>query len=356
MDEYDVVIVGAGPAGCTVARYLSDKFNVLLIDRVSFPRDKPCGGLLVKESQYFIKQLEPLDFIFSKPKILELRLMDWDNDKDVKVEREYVNIHRDKFDYWLLQMVNEKVQVMPESELIEFYEKRNGINVVINSNGKAHIIKTKYLIGADGAASTVRKRITNIRNRTYVAIQETVKANINTDSYFIYDSDITDFYSWVIPKGDSVIVGSALPVDNGSVREKFELLKKKLAKNMGINGKYGERESCLILRPKTIDNICLGKNNVLLVGESAGLISPSTGEGISFALRSGYLCAHAINEVKNVYKEYEKLCKPLIDEISDKIIKSDAISDIKSREKVLSQWEVLSEPNVHLVAKQLWAK
>lgn len=354
--NYDIVIVGAGPAGCTVARYLSDKFKILLVDKAEFPRDKPCGGLLVQESQHFIKQLEPLEFIFSKPKKLKLRLMDWDGDKECKVDREYLNVVREKFDHWILELIGNNVTFWPKTELVDFYEKGDGVKIVVNKDNKTQVIKTRYLIGADGAASTVRKRMSTKEIRTYVAIQESVPAHIDSESYFIFDDSITNFYSWVIPKGDHVVVGGAFPMLSGNIRERFDLLKKKLAKKLDLVGEYEERESCLILRPESTDDITLGKKNILLVGEAAGLISPSTGEGISFALRSGYLCAHALNGMKNVYGNYEKLCKPLLEEISDKLLKSEALSDVKRREKVIKRWEALSQPNAQKVAKELWAK
>ena len=51
MKKYDLVIIGAGPAGCILCKELEQKKKILLIDGVKFPRNKPCGGILVKESQ-----------------------------------------------------------------------------------------------------------------------------------------------------------------------------------------------------------------------------------------------------------------------------------------------------------------
>ena len=354
--EYDVVIVGAGPAGCTVAKYLSDRFNILMIDRANFPRDKPCGGLLVEESQHFIKQLEPLDFVFSRPKKLKLRLVDWDNNTDVKVEREYVNVVRNKFDYWLEQLIDNRVTFMDNTELIDFFSRKDGTNIVISNGNKTKVIKANYVVGADGAGSLIWKALHPRKIRTYVAIQETVNYKLNSHAYFIYDHEVTDFYSWAIPKGDRTIVGAALPMVNGDIRAKFALLKKKAKKKLGVDGDYENRESSIILRPESIKDLVLGKDNILLVGEAAGLISPSTGEGISFALRSGKMCAHALNNLKDVEKEYKKLCQPLVDEISDKILKSNALSDVKTRTKVFEQWHAISEPLGHEKAVELWAK
>jgi geranylgeranyl diphosphate/geranylgeranyl-bacteriochlorophyllide a reductase len=354
--EYDIVIVGAGPAGCTAARYLSDKFSVLMIDKASFPRNKPCGGLLVEESQTFIKPLEPLDFIFPKPKKLKLELVDWGNGLKVEIDRDYVNVIRHKFDYWLMQLVGDKVAFMDKTELSDFILRDGGMNLVLNRDNKTHIVKARYLIGADGAGSTVRKKISPKPIRTYVAIQETVDFELNSHAYFIYDDEITDFYSWAIPKNGKLVIGSALRMNNGSIREKFDLLKAKLARNMGIEGQYDNKESCLLVRPETVEDIILGKGNILLAGEAAGLISPSTSEGISFALRSGKLAAHALNGMKDVLAEYTGLCSPLVEEISDRLLKSSALSERKSRKSVMERWHALSEPLGQQKAAELWSK
>lgn len=354
--EYDVVIVGSGPAGCTAARYLSDRFKVLMIDRSVIPRSKPCGGLLVEESQQFIKLLEPLEFIFSKPKKVKLKLVDWDNDIEIDVEREYTNVIRNKFDYWLLQLINERVDVHAKTDLLDFFERKDGLNLVISRDNQTKIVKTTYLIGADGPGSIVRKHMSNKPIRTYVAIQESIKSDLNSHAYFVYDQEITDFYSWVIPKGDKLVVGSALAMNNGSIRDKWDLLKKKLEKKYGLKGDYRDRESCLLVRPSSVEDIILGRDNVLLAGEAAGLISPSTSEGISFALRSGRFCAHAINNAKDVGEYYKSLCKPLVDEIADKVLKSNALSDVKRRKKVLENWHAISEPKGHEKAVELWGK
>jgi flavin-dependent dehydrogenase len=65
-NQYDIIVIGAGPAGSTAARFLSDKYNkkVLLLDKEKFPRDKPCGGYLT--NRVFKR------FSYLKPEINEL--------------------------------------------------------------------------------------------------------------------------------------------------------------------------------------------------------------------------------------------------------------------------------------------
>ena len=105
---------------------------------------------------------------------------------------------------------------------------------------------------------------------------------------------------------------------------------------MGIEGN-GHVEAAMILRPDSLSEICLGSDNILLVGEAAGLISPSSAEGISYALRSGKLAAQAINqEYENnsqAFVEYKHKIKPLIDRLHLKFEKSEKIKKHSTRKK-----------------------
>jgi flavin-dependent dehydrogenase len=88
----------------------------------------------------------------------------------------------------------------------------DGIRVTYSWNGQEYQAETKFLIGADGAASTVRKRLNpEIEPRKYIAIQEWFKVR-KSNAYYaaIFDPDITDFYAWTIPKEDYLLVGAAL--------------------------------------------------------------------------------------------------------------------------------------------------
>lgn len=325
--EYDIVIIGAGPAGCTVASHLSKDYKILLLDWSSFPRDKPCGGLIVEESQNFFDNIKVPNSIFSHPRHINLKYVDWDNDKEINQKRKLWNISRRSFDYWLLNMGRDKVDFVPEAKFIEHTAKQKTVSILIEKDNEKRLIQARYLIGANGAFSTIRKSLTERRIRYYVAAQYWIRSDtyLKDFVYFVYDNSITDFYSWVIPKGSYMLIGSALKPDN--IEEKMENFRKKIKEKLNISGILAKKEAAIILRPQTIKDIVLGNGNVMLVGEAAGLISPSTGEGISFALRSGYNCAKALNEnFSNASEEYKQLCKPLVDEIEDKIKKSEALS------------------------------
>ncbi|MEW6328745.1 MAG: geranylgeranyl reductase family protein [Candidatus Micrarchaeota archaeon] len=335
-DFYDVVIVGAGPSGCFTARHLSGEYEVLVLDRAEFPRSKPCGGMLVEETRRVIEKLEPPAFIFTMPRELDLRYVDWDNHDVIETKRKFLNVSRERFDAWMFDLMRQSsVDFISETRLLDFRKEKEGLEIVVKGDEKK-TVKTRFLVGADGPTAFVRRKLNPFLGLSqYLAIQERAEVE-RPDQFasFILDNSITDFYSWIIPKRSSTIVGSAIEIQNAE--RKFEMFKKKVREKTGIETAKGV-EASLILRPRHESEILLGREDILLVGESAGLISPSTGEGISFALRSGLNAAAVLNEsFENPYPKYCALCKPLIEEIREKLEKSKMLSSPALRKKYLA--------------------
>src|SRR3989338_8444796 len=333
--SYDVVIVGAGPGGCILAKTLSKDCKTLLIDWSRIPRDKPCGGLLVEESKEFAKKLNMPDDVLSSQKTVNMKYIDWDNNLEKTKKRDFFNVSRKDFDHWLLKMAKNSCKVSSNTKFIDFYENPENINVLVEKYSRKRIIKTKYLIGADGALSFIRRRLAHKDMRYYFAIQEWIKNPQLEDFVFILDNEVTDFYSWLISKGEYLIVGSAIQRQT-NLNQRFETFKKKLKEKMNMEGRNVIREGSIIARPASINDIILCNEKIMLVGEAAGLISPSTGEGISFAMRSGEACAKAINEsFDNASARYGELCEPLVEEIKDKIKKANILGIPEKRKEFM---------------------
>jgi geranylgeranyl reductase len=110
-----------------------------------------------------------------------------------------------------------------------------------------------------------------------------------------FDPRLTDFYCWTIPKEDRMIVGGAFhPRRRAS--ERFDELKDALARCGYRFGRRTRREGALLLRPAGPRQIHAGAGGVLLAGEAAGFISPSSAEGLSYAMRSALHLAAALRE------------------------------------------------------------
>ncbi len=332
---FDIVIIGAGAAGCSLADNLSGKYKVLLVDSKDFPRKKACSGIIVSEGmEFFDGKIN--ESVMLSPNFLDISYVDVDNDLEKKVEKGFVNSSRFELDKLLLDKIVDKENIffIKNTMFVEFIDTSDGVHtvVVLESNGRIKTIITKYLVGCDGAISRIRKKISKKDVKFYVGIQEVIKCDAKIDrAFFIFDSSITDFYSWVIPKGELVEIGTLLPPIES--KEKYGAFKEKICKKFGVRGD-GLVNSAIVLRPQSRQDICLGKGGIFLCGEAAGLISPSSAEGISFALWSGKYCAEALNDDKHPMKGYEKRCAVLLERLEKKFTKSFLISDKEKRKEL----------------------
>lgn len=315
---YDIVIIGAGPSGSTLARILDKKYKVLLIDKRNlkdkeeFKSPKCCGGLLAPDAQKVLAQFRlglPKEVIVG-PQMFSVRAIDFDNEIQKYYQRHYINVDREKFDRWLLSLtlIRDNVEIKTSCIFKDYKEIEDKIEVEIYNNAVTEKIYTRLLIGADGGASKVRRMIVEDYKEPdlYISIQKWYELSRELPHFVsIFDDEVTDFYSWIIQKENYAIVGSAI-FDSHDGNEKFEKLIDKLRLRGYKFGKCVKSEGAWIMRPRNLKQINLFKGNVALTGEAAGFISPSSAEGISYALRSGAILAESINRSIEKYGLYYK--------------------------------------------------
>lgn len=304
---YDVAIVGAGPAGSSLAAMLGNRYKVILIDRreglegkVEFKTGKCCGGLLAPDAQRMLAGsglVVPQD-IFVGPQLFAVRAIDFDNDLESMYQRFYLNIDRREFDNWLLTRASAKCDTRLGTLVRDIRMNDNGYEMICTSSSGTEKINSRIIVGADGASSTVRSRLfgASPKPKSYAAIQEWYEADSEMPYYTaIFDKEVTDFYSWIIPKEGKLIVGSALASKDRPI-ERFGILKRKLL-SKGFNiGEKIRSEGTLISRPTRSSDLVFGKNRAMLIGEASGAISPSSAEGISYALRTAAMAAKSIEK------------------------------------------------------------
>lgn len=299
---YDVGIVGAGPAGSTLARLLADRCRVLLLDS---GRRKCCGGILAPEAQKMLAKLDlavPREVLVD-PQPFAVSVLDLRTRLMRRYARQYVNVDRYAFDRWLLSLVPENVDIKHGAVYRHAIDVDSSLEIHYEQDGEPRKAKVRRLVGADGPFSTVRREFfpDRAQPKRYVALQywyedesAVSKDRSNSDGIDfsedyvgIFDPEVTDFYAWSIPKNRHLVLGAAIPYGE-SVHRKFELLKSKLESH-GLHFKEPvRREAGQIVRPLCIRSMFPGSDRVLLVGEAAGLISPSSAEGIGAALASAY--------------------------------------------------------------------
>ncbi|MCP3926768.1 MAG: FAD-binding protein [Desulfobacterales bacterium] len=319
---YDITIIGAGPAGSTLARLLSVYFKVLLVEKRDYEKgeikqEKCCGGLLAPDAQKILAKLGlglPKD-ILSNPQLFSVCAIDFDNKIERNYQRHYINMDREKFDSWLISLIPDKAELLFGYSLKEIKKEENFHTLKLKSGNDTKFINTKIVVGADGAYSKVRQlSFNNVKKtRKYIAVQEWYKLKTGPAPcfYSIFDSEISDFYSWMIQKENSIILGSALdPKDN--VTGKFELLKERVRDyGIDIDNPY-KKNGTYLLRPQKSNQLYTGKEMVALIGEAAGWISPSSAEGLSYSMESALMLSESIKkDPDNFMTHYQKATRKL---------------------------------------------
>ncbi len=334
MNQYDITIIGAGPSGATLARLLSEKYRVLLVDKRAMTgyenansHEKCCGGLLAPDAQKVLAKLGlgvPKD-VLTGPQPFTVKTIDFDNSLERFYQRHYINIDREKFDAWLVSLIPGNVDCQFSCSFKSYQQEGDVLKVNLRKDHKEFSVHTKVLVGADGAISRVRKQAFGKLPypQKYASIQEWYHTDKEVPYFMsVFDQSVTDFYSWAIQKENLFILGTAVPAAPNA-NKRFELLKTKL-KAQGYNFENCfKRRGTLIFRPNRRNQLQLGSDKVALVGEAAGFISPSSAEGISYALKSAIALAESINSDFAIFdKKYRKKTKSLKRNIALKNLKS----------------------------------
>ncbi len=342
MEQFDVIIVGGGPAGSTLAARLPKHVKALVIDQRYllteerlYEREKSCGGLLDETAQKVVAQLglSLSRNVMVEPQVFAIRAIDFESQMERYYQRKYVNIDRTQFDADLLRRAaaRPRVTVWQGATARGICEGPHAVSVKVRkATGESVTVYGRYLVGADGAGSMVRSYVEKKGKKheigRYASIQEWHPMPKPLPYYVAtFHEAVTDFYSWVIPEGDQMILGSAIPA-GPDVQRRFDQFKVDLAsKGFDVSTPL-KRRGAIILRPRFWGSVTGGSGRIFLVGEAAGLISPSSCEGISFALRSGAGLAGALSwqagGVAVSRMRYEKALLPLKMSIALKSLKS----------------------------------
>ena len=293
---FDVVVIGGGPSGSTAAEDLCwAGHRVALLDRDG--RIKPCGGAIPPR---LIKDFRiPQSQIVAK--ITTARMISPTGRRvDIPIENGYVGmVDREHFDEFLRVRAVEAGAERITGTYLRVERDAEGTHVIYRekSSGAEKRLTTRLIIGADGARSVVaRDQVPGGSKIPYViAYHEIVEAPVANANYdplrcdVIYDGVISpDFYGWVFPHGKHASIGMGTAIDGVDLKAATALLRQ----SAGLDGcKTVRREGAPIpLRP--LDRWDNGRD-VVLAGDAAGVVAPSSGEGIFYAMFGGRVAATA---------------------------------------------------------------
>ncbi len=290
---FDCIIVGAGPAGGTAAYHLAKRGrSVLVLEKASLPRYKPCGGGVSPEiAQWF-------DFDFSPVISLKVSTIryTWDMEDAVEMELKTPEpvwmVRRDAFDHFLVKQAQQQGAELRDNTEVTGIEHQSDGWQVNTANGP---VSARYLIAADGAKGSMAKWLgfKERKRRLGGALEAEPAADIENGHIAHFEFGmVKNGYIWNFPKADGYSIG--IGSFRGSARQDFRKILADYATQFKVDVKTSKQYG----HPLCLwdGNQKLHTQEAVLAGEAACVVDPFTAEGIRPSIFSGLKAADAIDQ------------------------------------------------------------
>lgn len=315
MPNYDVIVAGSGPAGATTAYQLAAAgHSVLILERDTVPRYKPCGGGISLKINNILN-IDIKNLIEATVCGAYFSYGQKEGTHLISEQPVAYMVMRDKLDSHLTyEAVKAGATLLTGKKVEGITASKNGYEVFT----KDSVFKGRYVVGADGVNGATRRFIYPKTIRTIAA---SIEAEIEVDqsvldkhsNYVHIDFGVIPYgYAWVFPKKNMLSVGIA--GFKGVVKrpkEFFDTFIKRHDTLSNINGfKYKGYPLPLFRNQQA-----LTKGGVILAGDAGNLVDPFFGEGIYYAVRSAQLASSVIcDSIRNGSTDLSKYDKLLTNE------------------------------------------
>jgi geranylgeranyl reductase family protein len=305
--EWDVVIVGAGPAGATAAAHLARAgHQVLLLDRHRFPRDKVCGDALIPDAIAALGRLGLLEAVRESGCPLGLTSVFSPSRIEFEVPGTFITLKRLHFDEILARRAASMGATLAQATVERIDTPADAAAVVVRGCGKP--IQARLAIVATGANAAVVPTTVKpeVAGPSAVALRCYVRSAVEIDRLIIsYDHAVLPGYAWIFPLGRgeyNVGCGMLLRANKGrgpaadassNLRHIFQRFTEQfpLAHDLMAAARDSTPLKGATLRCGLSGADPVPAPHVLAIGESIGTTFPFTGEGIGKAMETGEIAA-----------------------------------------------------------------
>jgi flavin-dependent dehydrogenase len=303
---YDVIVVGAGPAGSAAAKRCAEHgLKTLILEKRSLPRDKVCSGMVMGSlAQGLIKKEfgDLPETVLTQPGHVQGYSFHVPGIGSETLENLTWLTWRKDLDYWMNQKAQAGgVEIWQGAGVVEVKHQGQGFSVIIEMDKKREELEAEFIVGADGAASIVRQFLfPELKTRYAQVYQEHYRGELDLDR---------DYFHWFYPLEISPASLSVHQKDGlivmdvggrpGQTNELLAWAKNFLAEHYGfdVNQEPVWRGSCMepvLYRELSSHAFKPAKGHALLVGDAGGLIMPVSGEGIGVGIKSALIAADSI--------------------------------------------------------------
>lgn len=289
---YDVVVVGAGPAGASAARAAARAgAHTLLLERAELPRYKTCGGGLIGVSAD-VAEIDLSPLVRARATRLELTLDGgWSVRRQAPGGRPMFGlINRADFDAALTAAAVDAGAELRTGSVVTGIEEEPGSGMRLRVRGAPAVV-ARSVVAADGSASRLGAYVGVRAGQVDLGLEGEFPApDARWAGTVLLDwGPVPGSYGWVFPKGEALTVGV---IGDRRAAPALRAYYAKLVARVGLSDVTPLVQTGHLTRVRTPDSP-LRRGSVLVAGDAAALLEPWTREGISFALRSGRLAGEA---------------------------------------------------------------
>jgi len=304
--QTDVLVVGAGPAGCMAAMDLARQgINVLVADRSQFPREKVCGDGLLEDSLQILESVGLGSEVQQKAHPIRSILFVAPNGTECELEGNFLTLPRKDLDALLLEEACKAGAQFLGGITVSEPLVQNGVcagALGLDEEGHEINITARLVLLATGANARIMRVFGVLQNRNHSAIgvrgyfrlTETID---ESSMVVVYDKRILPGYGWMFPLGQGIFnVGCGIFLEGRKRMPRFGQNLTGFYKHIQPLARYLQMaEQIAPIRAAAMRTGFQGARacapGILVLGEALGLTFPFIGEGISSALESGRIAA-----------------------------------------------------------------
>ncbi len=309
--EYDVIIIGGGPAGAVSAIYLSRwGLRTAVIERKAYPRETLCGEFLSLEVIELIRTLGlEKKFLALKPnKITSFKFVDGKREFSSHLSFDAFSLKRSVFDEFLLKEAsNSGAHLFQPAEAKEVTNEGKGFTVRTSSRGEIVELSSKFVIGAYGKHNQLDRKLERKsadKNTGYYGIKFHICKNelSNIDESCIYIFRGKDIYAGINCVSEEEVTVCFLGRKNSTKASPSDQLTDLFEENSRLSAIFNNHIPDLKdYEVYGAGNIYFGRkpliqNGIIMIGDAARIIAPLAGDGIGMAVQSAKTAAHIIKK------------------------------------------------------------